>query len=149
MRTAIIATIALVLPTIAAADAMEDTIAARQGYYKLLGANMGVFAGMAKGEIEYDAAAAQTAADNIVTLTGYNLAHVYVAGTSADDYPDKTRALGKIWEDFPGVAEKGAALKAAAAEMQTVAGQGKEQMVAGLGKLGGACKDCHDNYRAK
>lgn len=149
MRTAIIATLALAIPTIAASDPMEDTIAARQGYFKLLGANVGIIAAMAKGETDYDAAAAQTAADNVVTLTGYDLGHVFIPGTSADDYPDKTRALGKIWEEFPSVAEKAEGLKVAAAEMQTVAGQGKDEMTAGLGKLGGACKACHDEYRAK
>lgn len=149
MRKAILATIAIAFPTVLAADPLEDTIAARQGYYKLLGANVGIFAAMAKGEMEYDAAAAQTAADNVVTLTQYNLAHVFVPGTSADEFPGKTRALGKIWNEFPSVAEKGAALKAAAAEMQTAAGQGKGEMTAALGKLGGTCKACHDDYRAK
>ncbi|WP_095587583.1 c-type cytochrome [Actibacterium ureilyticum] len=149
MRTAIFATLALALPAIASADPMEDTIAARQGFYKLLGANVGIIAAMAKGETDYDAAGAQTAADNIVTLTNYNLAHVYVPGTSADEYPGKTRALGKIWEEFPAVAEKGAGLKAAALEMQAAAGQGQGEMAAALGKLGGACKACHDDYRAK
>lgn len=102
----ILAAAILAIPTTTlAADMVEDTIAARQGYYKLMGANMGVLAGMAKGEIDYDATAAQTAADNMVTLTTYNLGHLYIPGTSADD-SDKTRALAKIWEDFPGVQER-------------------------------------------
>ena len=37
-------------PTLSLADPAEDTVEARQGFYSLLGANMGVFASMAKGE---------------------------------------------------------------------------------------------------
>lgn len=148
MRFAILAA-AIAIPTATfAADPVEDTIAARQGFYKLLGANMGVLAGMAKGEIDYDATAAQTASDNIVTLTGYNMGHLYMAGTSNAD-SDKTRALPKIWEDFAGVQEKGGAFVQAAMKMQEVAGAGKAEMAGALGDLGGSCKGCHDTYRAK
>ncbi len=147
MRKAIIAVIAVAIPTAVFAGPAEDTVAARQGFYKLLGANMGVFAGMAKGDIEYDAAAAQTAADNIVTMTSYNLGHLFAPGTSSDEVKE-ARALPKIWEDFPGVQEKGMDFVTAAMEMQSVAGNGKGEMAGALGKLGGTCKACHDNYRA-
>lgn len=141
--------VALTLPTALAANPLEDTIKARQGYYKLLGANMGVFAAMAKGEADYNAEAAQTAADNIATMTGYNMAHLYAAGTSNADFGDQTRALPKIWEDFAGVAAKGDDFKKAAMNMQGEAGKGKAEMAAALGQLGGTCKGCHDSYRAK
>lgn len=148
MRKIILAA-ALAIPTVAlAADPVEDTIAARQGYFKLLGANMGILAGMAKGEVDYDSAAAQTAADNMGALTSYNIGHLFMPGTSSAE-SDKTRALPKIWEDFPGVQEKGGALADAVKVMQGVAGAGKDEMVAALGPLGGTCKACHDNYRAK
>lgn len=148
MRKTILAA-ALAIPTVAlAADPVEDTIAARQGYFKLLGANMGILAGMAKGEVDYDSAAAQTAADNMGALTSYNIGHLFMPGTSSAE-SDKTRALPKIWEDFPGVQEKGGALADAVKVMQGVAGAGKDEMVAALGPLGGTCKACHDNYRAK
>lgn len=146
MRKAILATL-VVAPTLAFAGPAEDTVAARQGYFKLVGANMGVLAGMAKGQIDYDAAAAQTAADNIALLTTYNMTHLFMPGTSASDMKN-TRALAKIWEDFPGVQSKAMAFGEAAAAMKGAAGQGKDQMTAALGTLGGACKGCHDNYRA-
>ena len=148
MRKILISTLIAAIPAIAVAGPAEDTVAARQGFYKLLGANMGVFAAMAKGERDYDAAAAQTAADNIVTLTGYNMGHLYVPGTSSEDV-EGARALPKIWDDFAGVQEKGKAWVAAAQEMQGVAGMGKAEMVGGLQKLGATCKGCHDEYRAK
>lgn len=148
MRKAIFAAVIAAVPAVAIAGPAEDTVAARQGYYKLLGANIGVFAAMAKGQRDYDATAAQAAADNIVTLTTYNNSHLWVPGTSSEDV-EGSRALPKIWADFPGVKAKGMDFVAAAMEMQTVAGQGKGEMAAALGKLGGACNACHDSYRAK
>lgn len=146
MRLALVAAL-IAAPAITLANPAEKTVEARQGFYKLLGANMSVFAGMAKGEIDYDAAAAQTAADNIVTLTTYNVGHLYAPGTSSADV-EGTRALPKIWEDFPGVQAKGADFVKAAMAMQEVAGQGKAEMAGALGTLGGTCKACHDAYRA-
>jgi cytochrome c556 len=147
MRIALIAAV-LAAPTFAIADQAQDTVEARQGYYKLLGANMGVFASMAKGAVEYDAAAAQTAADNMSVLTSYNLAPLFAPGTSSEDV-DGSRALPAIWSDMAGVQEKGAAFVAAVANMKEVAGQGKAEMAGALGQLGGTCKACHKAYRAK
>ena len=45
-----------------------DYLEARHGYMKMLGLNMGVLSGMAKGEIAYDENAASAAAANIVAL---------------------------------------------------------------------------------
>ena len=147
MRFVLIAAL-IAAPTLSFADdAAKDTVQARQGFYKLLGANMGVFAAMAKGERDYDAAAAQAAADNIVTLTTYDLGHLYAPGTSSADV-EGARALPKIWEDFPGVQAKGADFVKAATDMQAAAGQGKDAMAGALGALGGTCKGCHKVYRA-
>lgn len=149
MRHVVFAAIALLATsTLALADQAEKTVEARQGYFKLVGANMGTLAGMAKGDIEYDAEAAQTAADNLVTLTSYDVGHLFAEGTSAADV-DGSRALAKIWDDIPGLQAAYADFGAAAAEMDKVAGQGRAEMASALGALGGACKACHDSYRAK
>lgn len=148
MRLALIAAL-VAAPTFAfAADPIQDTVEARQGFYKLLGANMGVFAGMAKGQMDYDAAKAQSAADNIMLLTNYNLAPLYMPGTSSADF-EGSRAQPNIWEDMAGVQAKGKAFVEAATAMQAAAGQGKEAMLGALGPLGGSCKACHKEYRAK
>jgi cytochrome c556 len=147
MRIALIAAL-ITAPAFAVADQAKDTVEARQGFYKLLGANMGVFASMAKGQVDYSAEAAQAAADNMGVLTTYNVAHLYAPGTSSDDVAG-SRALPAIWSDFAGVQEKGAAFVAAVKNMQAEAGKGKGEMTAALGQLGGTCKACHSNYRAK
>ena len=149
MRKYVLTALICAIPAVVAAqDAAQKTVEARQGYYKLLGANMGVLAGMAKGEIEYEGAAAQTAADNIVLLTTYNLGHLYPMGTSSSDM-EGTRAKAEIWEDFDAVQAKADKLFEAATELTKVAGFDKADMAAALGPVGGACKSCHDDYREK
>lgn len=148
MKKLVIAALICATPALAAAQEAKDIVAARQGFYKLLGANMGVLAGMAKGEMDYTAEGAQSAADNIALLTQYNAMHLFAPGTSSADV-EGARALPAIWEDMAGVQEKGMAFKAAAENMKAVAGQGKAEMAGALGDLGGTCKSCHDNYRAK
>lgn len=128
---------------------LEDVVKARQGYYKLVLHNAGPLFAMAKGDMEYDAAKASTAANNLLTLTKLDVGSLYPAGTSKEEMPGKTRALMKIWEDFPGVGEKAQAWKTAVADMAAVAGDGVDALRSKAGALGGGCKGCHDNYRAK
>lgn len=145
MRKTLIAAL-IAAPVMSMAGPAEDTVAARQGFYKLLGANMGVLAGMAKGERDYDGSAAQSAADNILLLTTYNLGHLYPQGTSSSDMKG-TRAKAAIWQEFGEVQKKADALFEAATKMKEVAGFDKADMAGALGALGGSCKGCHDTYR--
>ncbi|MGC9419049.1 MAG: c-type cytochrome [Rhodovulum sp.] len=151
MRKALLLTAALAtLPATAtfAAD-LEEVVDARRGFYSLLGANMGALVSMVKGETEYDGAAAQTYADNMKLLTGYNMGHLYAPGTSNADMPGKTRALPAIWEDGAGVQEKGMAYVQAVEKLNEVAGLDKAELAKAVQELGGTCKGCHDDYRAK
>ncbi|MEX5729392.1 cytochrome c556 [Rhodovulum iodosum] len=149
MRKIVLTAVLAALPATAMAEGLEDLVEARRGYYKLLGANMGELVAMVKGEAEYDGATAQTHAANLVTLTNYNLGHLYAPGTSKADLPGETRALPEIWDDMAGVQEKGMAFVEAVNELNEVAGLDKAELAAGVQKLGGTCKGCHDDYRAK
>lgn len=137
----------LAVPSVA--DPAEDTVAARQGYFKLVNSDMAVLSAMAKGEIEYDAAAAQQAADNLVALSNYSLAPLVVPGTSSSDLPDVAKMKMSALEDPEGLMEAAGAFGEAAAAMQLVAGNGQGEMAGALGDLGGACKGCHQDYREK
>jgi cytochrome c556 len=142
-------TAAFVLPAgIALADPAEDVVNARLGYYRLLGLEMGGLAAMAKGEKPYDAEAAKGHAANLQALISYSPAGLFAPGTSNADMPGKTRALPAIWENFPKVGEKGAAFREAVGELAAVAGDGLEALQPAVGKLGGTCKSCHDDFRA-
>lgn len=147
--TTIIATAATaVLPLFAHADAAEDALQARQGFMKMIAINMGTLAGMAKGEIEYDEAAASTAAANMEALTGYDVTGLFIEGT-ADGEIEGTEALPAIWEDPEGFAEKFAGLGEAASGAADAVKGGQENLGPVVQKLGGACKACHDDFRKK
>ncbi len=136
------------LPILAHADATEDAVKARQGFYKLLGVNMGTLAGMAKGEIPYDETTASKAASNIETLTKYHLPDLFVPGSAVGEI-ENTEALPAIWEKPEQFAEKFAALGEAASGAGEAVKGGVENVGPVVQKLGGACKDCHDSFRKK
>lgn len=135
-------------PAFAFADGIEDVIAARQGYFKLLGMNMAPLAAMAKGEMDYDEAAAVTAAGNIETLSQYNGAGLFAAGSSSEDVAD-SEALPGIWQNMDDFGKKFAALQQAAAGASEAVKGGRGSVGPVLKKLGGSCKGCHDEYRKK
>lgn len=137
-----------VLPFAAAADQAEDALDARHGYMQMIGINMGQLAGMAKGEIAYDEAGAVTAAANIEALTNYALPGLFVEGTANGEI-DGSDALPAIWEDPDQFSQKFAGLGEAAAGASEVVTGGQENVGPVVQKLGGACKDCHDDFRKK
>ena len=144
-----VAAFAIALPVTVSADAVEDAIKARQGFYKLVGANAGPLFGMAKGEVAYDAAQAQTFANNLVSLSNMDNGALWPAGSDKTAQPGKTRALPVAWETYPAIMDKHNAWKAAAADMAAVAGTGVDGLRSKIGDLGNACKGCHETYRAK
>ena len=80
-------------------DPIHQTIEARQGFYQMLAINMGTLAGMAKGDIAYDEAAASTAAANIEALTKYNLPRLFLEGSEAGKAEDSA-AKPDIWANL-------------------------------------------------
>ena len=130
-----------------AAQSIEDTVAARQGQFKLFAAHVGPLVGMAQGNIEYDAETAQIAADNLARLVELDQAFLWPEGSDNASI-DGTRALPVIWEDPDGFVARLTALQEGAAAMQAVAGDGLDAVRGALGGVGGACSACHEDYRA-
>ena len=141
---------AAVLPGAAAlADPLDDAIKARRGYFTLLGANVGPLAAMAKGDIEYDAETAELHASNLGALTFYNPVPHFPAGSDNDAKFGDTRALPVIWDDLDGFLGKYQDMVEAVSALQGAAGEGRAALGPALGEVGGTCKACHDDYRAK
>jgi cytochrome c556 len=132
----------------ALADPAEDAVLARQGFFKLLSAEMGPLAAMAKGEAPYDAAAAAAHGANLKALAGYDVGRLFIDGTEQGAAPVKTAALPAIWADPAKFGERFAALQAAIGETAGTLGDGQAAVGAALGKIGGTCKACHDDFRA-
>jgi len=123
-------------------------VQARQGQMKMMGLNLGVLVGMARGDADYDADRAQIAADNLVALSSIDQAFHWPQDTDNMTLVG-SRALPEIWENLPDFNEKYAALGAAAEGLAAVAGDGLDPMRAAFGPVGAACGACHDSYQAE
>ena len=144
---AVAATIAAIGATTAYAQDLPREVKARQGQFQIMAINLGILGGIAKGEIEYDAATAQAAADSLAGISMVNQAALWPAGTD-NMAIDGTRAQPNIWETLDDVVAKWNAFGEAAKAMQAAAGTGKDAIGPALGAIGGTCKACHDTYRA-
>jgi cytochrome c556 len=148
MKHALAFATALAAAGSAFADPAEDAVLARQGFFKLLGAEIGPLAAMAKGEAPYDAAKAAAHGADLKALTGYSLPELFIDGTSQDDLRGKTWAKPDIWMDKADFTAKFAALQKAVADNAGKLGAGRAELGAALGAIGGTCKSCHDDYKA-
>lgn len=149
MRRLLLAAAIAALPGAALAQSPSDTVDARQGFFKLMGVNVGPLAAMARGEMAYDADRAATHAANLAALAAYDPSGLFAPGTSNADLPGETRALPAIWENVDDVQAKFGDFAAAAQALAAVAGDGRAAMGGALGAVGGSCQACHDAYRAE
>lgn len=127
-----------------AGGVQADEIAQRKVAMQNNGDAMKTLAGIFKGEMAFEVKA--------VTHAGYTIANnltaaetLFPEGTTGED----SRAKPEIWQDMSGFV---AALEKAEAAAQNVAAAGEAndeaQFKAAMGELGGACKGCHDDFRA-
>jgi len=152
MRLTLAATAALCLtPMIAAAqDESPEQLAveARHGYMLMLAANMGPLVAMAKGEAPYDEVAATQHASNLAALGQYEVEMHFIPGTAKGEI-EGSDALPKIWENLDDVRAKHEDLKKVVLAAPEGVKGGQQQVVQVVQNLGGTCKACHDDYRAK
>jgi len=135
--------------TVALADAKEDAIDARRGYYQVVKHNAAMLGGMAKGSVEYDAATATAHAKNLAALAMMDTGSMWPAGSDNSAMPGKTRALPVAWSTYPAITEKQEAFVTASETLAEEAGEGLDALRANVGPLFDSCKACHDTYRAK
>lgn len=139
----------LSLPVFADKDPKKNAIKARQGEMAIRSFNAGPLFAMAKGKMPYDAKMAQTNANNLKVMLDLNNGAAWMKGTSNKEYADDTRALPKIWETWPKIADYGKDYAKAVNGVAAAAGNGQEALAAAVKDLGKACKDCHDEFRKK
>lgn len=124
---------------------VEGAVKARKAHMQLNGFNaFGVLNGMAKGDMEFDAGAAQAAADRLAAMSQADWTGYFPEGSSSADA--ETRALPAIWEDPEGFQAAKQALADAAAAMAEAAGT-QEGVQANMAAVGGACGGCHEKFR--
>ncbi len=123
-------------------------VKARQSQMTLYAFNIGLLGGMAKGEIEYDAAAASKAASNLAALSNLDQSRLWPMGSDNVALgTEVTEALPKIWDAGSEIGASAKALSDATAAMNDAAGNGLEALRGAMGPLGKACGDCHKGYR--
>jgi cytochrome c556 len=138
---------ATTLAVTAHADSHENpAVNARQGYMQLMALNIGVLGQMARGNTDYDADTAQAAADNLLTLSQIDQRFMWVPGTDTENM-EGTRALPAIWAEDSRVMDIMGEFNTATEGLAATAGDGLDALRAGLGPVGSACGDCHDDYR--
>ncbi|GAA6198943.1 cytochrome c [Aquicoccus sp. SU-CL01552] len=142
-----LATAAALIATGAVAQDYSANLKARQGQFRIMALNLGILGGMAQGKIAYQAEAAQRAADTLVAVSHIDPGPLWPEGSDNMSI-DGTRAMPSIWDENADFLAKWGAFGDAAAGMQQVAATGQEALGPAMGKLGGACKACHDKHRA-
>jgi len=124
----------------------ERAIKYRQSALYLLGWNIGPISAMVKGEIPFDQDAVVLRADRLAQL-----APMIAEGFPADSQAGApTKAKPEIWQNVDDFRAKAAELERVTKKFAATARTGdRKQIATGLGEVGGACKSCHDKYRAE
>lgn len=143
--------VALSIGTLALADShaeVNPAVKARQAHMQLYAHNLGILGNMAQAKTDYDADAAQAAADNIVTLIQVNQSSYWPLGTDNESI-EGTKALPALWENFDNVMAINADFAVAADAMASAAGTDLASLQGAMAAMGGSCSACHREYRSR
>lgn len=136
----LIAGLVLVAGVAFAKEGVQDpTVKARMDLMGVIGMNTKALGDMAGGKADFDAAKAAMAKDAIIAAS---------AEIAAKFEPQATdpvaEAKAEIWTNWDDFVKKAEALNAAATALDA---SSLDSVKAGMGGIGGACKDCHTTYR--
>lgn len=125
----------------------EEQIQTRQAGYSFMGWNMGKIKANLEGDFNADQVAA--AANAIAAIANSGMGALYGPGTDKDIGAVKTRVKPEFFQNMDDVGVIARDFVAASNNLQTAAASGDQAEVAdAFGKVGQACKACHDKYRA-
>jgi cytochrome c556 len=146
LAAAAVAGLATALPAAAQFQKPEDAIKYRQSVMTVMANHFGRVAAMANGRVPFDA---KVAADNAaIAATMSRLP--FVAYGEGTDKGAPTRARPEIWTDaakFKAASEK---MQGEMVKLDAAAKSGNlDALKAAASAVGGACKSCHDDFRAE
>jgi cytochrome c556 len=137
--------VAGVAATPAMADEMEDAVQYRKDVMTIAGGSMGALGCFMKGECALDG---KVLARNAKSIAFAGELSIDAFKVDTRDSMADTTALPVIWEKWDMFEDGLKAMSAAADELAVAAADGdKAAMGPLMQKLGGTCKDCHDNTR--
>ena len=126
----------------------EDAIKYRQSGYGFMAWNMGRIKANVDGQ--YNKEEVVKAATAIQAIANSGMGALYLPGTDKGKGWEETRAKANIWTEKEKLGKAAMEFNKEANEMAKVAQVGDAAAVgAQLGKLGGTCKGCHDDFKAK
>ena len=129
-----------------AEKALLDAISARQAQMQLVGYNMGILGGMAKGERDFESATAVAAASNLSAVAKLDRSILWLEG-SVQGQVGNTRAKAEIWTDPAGFEADATDLENAADALIAAAGTDLAALQAAMETAGKTCGACHETYR--
>lgn len=127
----------------------EDAIKFRQSGYTFMAWNMGKLKGMlVDNPASYNKEQAIAAANLIAATANSGMGALYVPGSDKGKGWKETRVKPELFTDRDGVGKVAVAFNKEANELAKVAASGDAAALkAQFGKVGEACKACHDKFR--
>lgn len=119
----------------------KKVIGFRQGTFQVIAWNFGTLAAMAKGDIPYDKAQAEIHANRLVMATEM-VKESFIPGTYVGESKTNPNIATKesiFNEHYTALLEATKLLASAAGDLSTLKPQ--------VGKTGGTCKACHDDFK--
>lgn len=145
-RTIFAAALLLSLPALADAPKPEAVITYRQSVFHMILWNFQPLGEMSRGKRPFDAAEFSKRAERLASLTP----QLEEGFTPGSDKGATTDALPDIWKNRADFDQKLADLvRETAALAETARGGDEAKMKAQFPKVAGACKNCHEKYRAE
>lgn len=140
MTKSLIAGLVLIAGVAVAKEGVQDpTVKARMDLMGTIGMNVKVLGDMATDKVAFDAAAALAAQEALVAASAEIPAKFEPQATDP-----VSEAKPEIWTNWDDFVAKAGALNAAATALDPASLDGVK---AGMGAVGGACRDCHTTYR--
>ncbi|AZL57861.1 cytochrome c [Tabrizicola piscis] len=121
-------------------DPTDPNAIARSDLMKTVGMNTGILGNMASGKEPFDAAKAEGAKAALIDASA-KIEATFMEQGAADPASEAKPEIWTNWEDF---LVKAKALGDAASAVDVASA---ETIGAGMGAIGGTCKDCHTTYR--
>lgn len=146
-RAAILATALVAAPAVLAHSVKDEPMQSyRQSIFALIGMNFGPIAAMVKGDIPWDEDAIAGYSGDLEEIVKLDLIRGFAPGSDKGT----TRAKPEIWDNMDDFESKLGDLRDAAASLDDAVEDGDRKAIANAVKnTGGACKACHDEYKAK
>ena len=137
---------ALATPAMAQFAKPEDAVKYRQSALTVMGTHFGRLGAMANGKAPFDAKQAAESAAIVEFMSKLPWAG-FVEGS---DKAGNTKALPEVWSQPAKFKEASEKLMAETAKLGAASKVGTlDSLKAAFGPTGGACKNCHDSFRAK